>query len=813
METDDKQSAMDESTATSSTADAERLEKEERARLAAERRAKIMAQMATAQKTFMSTNAELFETSNAAPSSAAAHGGGMDWDATAAAEEESSRLSQQPICLGPNRRATIVEDQMYTCILCSEDSLVSNTSACMVYSAFVQKSTVLAHVNDRCASPHTGSCGHVMHATCWKNYFENEMLKEQRRPNRTRSPGIFLIDRQEFLCPMCRCLSNAVLPIAPMLSRYIRPPPVPGSAMQTDQLEDDNDFGKWIAIMENYNIHLHNVSCFSEISIAEDVSGTATSVTATASATPPEGGEAMSSSSLLSTPLGSLNAVLELSECFVPLTQPINRDIVSAELETYIELFIQSLRKVVPYRAAAEHCEPYLVTWLSSVYTIQSVEMCLRAMNKSLSGQMSIRQTSCLAGLIRASGLLGVCANNDICATLTTHFIGLLETLFDGLGTPVIEWDVFKMLATLIFMSPTVMAFKAPACGVPHGSALDHNYMQLMFVTNVAKILILCNVNCEQLIDDDDDVAIDEEVLPTLPSESKIVQFFLAYNFYHHIDDDDGDVGKSTRRRIPSQPQLIDVIKRDSETFLRCACLLFHYITDVPMPDAFEELGGDTFDGMCSYLGLPVADQLVDIIFNNTKVHAYMRTLAEHSTLQEMRRNKDTEYVAKACVPCVQAVRQLQSLPDDYSDLINSVSTFTCPNNDRDDTRNPTTCLVCGKILCSMTYCCQQECGSSTFGACTYHAIECGAGVGLFLRIRDSEILLLGMNKGSFMSAPYLDEYGETDQGLRRGNPLRLCPERLQKLHLLWLTHGLHEEIARSAETNQSVIQTQWQNM
>lgn len=102
---------------------------------------------------------------------------------------------------------------------------------------------------------------------------------------------------------------------------------------------------------------------------------------------------------------------------------------------------------------------------------------------------------------------------------------------------------------------------------------------------------------------------------------------------------------------------------------------------------------------------------------------------------------------------------------------------------------------------------------NQTVGACTYHAHECGAGVGIFLRIRDCEIVLLGLSKGSLMSAPYLDEYGETDQGLRRGNPLHLCKERLHKLHMMWLGHSLHEEIARTTEITNSLIATQWHNM
>jgi hypothetical protein len=84
----------------------------------------------------------------------------------------------------------------------------------------------------------------------------------------------------------------------------------------------------------------------------------------------------------------------------------------------------------------------------------------------------------------------------------------------------------------------------------------------------------------------------------------------------------------------------------------------------------------------------------------------------------------------------------------------------------------------------------------------------------MFLRVRECEVLFLASpNRGCFMSPPYLDDYGETDQGLRRGNPLRLCKERYKKLQRLWLSHGIHEEISRSIEASHNLITTQWQHI
>jgi len=78
------------------------------------------------------------------------------------------------------------------------------------------------------------------------------------------------------------------------------------------------------------------------------------------------------------------------------------------------------------------------------------------------------------------------------------------------------------------------------------------------------------------------------------------------------------------------------------------------------------------------------------------------------------------------------------------------------------------------------------------------HADVCGAGVGIFLRIRDCEILLLNtINRGSFMLAPFLDKWGENDTGLKRGNSLNLNKKQYQQIQILWLEHGLHREISK----------------
>lgn len=771
-----------------SIVDAEKVEKQDRARLAAERRAQIMAQMANAQKSFMSTNADLFESTTTSIQ-----------DKIEAAMEWQVNNDLKQICLGPDRKFEFVEDLVVTCILCSEDAVVNkNSDCCMVYSAFVQKSHVLLP-HDSMSYPHTSSCGHVMHALCWKEYFDNEVLKENRRPNRNRSQGS-TTEKKEFLCPLCRCLSNAVIPISPALSRV-----APTQPNQVTTLKDAEDFqsivepmpfDKWLYFMQNYNSALQLITDLPEI----------TDMTDDASSKFPD--------------IEDIVKEFSSIESFMKLAPPTSKQLITADLATYVKEFSHSAKRAAPYMFADEKTEPHLVTWMSCSYTIQSMEMYLRALNKPLKGQMSIRQTSCLNGLIRESGLLVTVINDEIAAKLLILLRSQLATIFTNSSSCFIEWDLFRMLITFVFITPSVLYARTKQCIVPNGTLLEYYLLKTIFLANITKILVLHNIEEMAEMIEVNHMEVDangpDQIVGGIEMSSNIetdvlIEFYNNHNFYVIDARDSGIAPPSAEISSKQLKELImKAIHDESRVFLRSACLLFQFLTDIDLPDELYDSEGDRFEVMCEYLGL---SSDIETYFKCDSINSFISNLAMHPDI-EIYRTKQRAELPSVLVPCVPKIRKLIDLPEDYSDLINTVLTFSCPNNDRDESsRNPTMCLICGVTLCSNTYCCQYEIDGTTVGACTYHAHECGAGVGIFLRIRECDVLLLGLNKGSFVSPSYLDRYGETDQGLRRGNPLKLCPERYQKLNLLWLNHGLHEEIARSVESMNSVIPTQWQHL
>lgn len=215
--------------------------------------------------------------------------------------------------------------------------------------------------------------------------------------------------------------------------------------------------------------------------------------------------------------------------------------------------------------------------------------------------------------------------------------------------------------------------------------------------------------------------------------------------------------GAPEPNKIKKTNNVMPNIKEKLLPFLRSTALFHHFLTNVQPPQKLKETNLDLssseeFDVLCFYLGIPfnfgniLETDMQHLALNwarHPRVQLIINTKTEHSV------QSPSEIPCKLVVQ-PHAVNQLMSLPVDYSELINSVSQFTCPNSEGDDSRSPTMCLVCGVILCSQSYCCQTELDGMMVGACTFHAYFCGAGVGIFLRIRDCKILLLaGRTKGN----------------------------------------------------------------
>uniref|UniRef100_A0A8C3G3V9 E3 ubiquitin-protein ligase n=1 Tax=Cyclopterus lumpus TaxID=8103 RepID=A0A8C3G3V9_CYCLU len=258
---------------------------------------------------------------------------------------------------------------------------------------------------------------------------------------------------------------------------------------------------------------------------------------------------------------------------------------------------------------------------------------------------------------------------------------------------------------------------------------------------------------------------------------------------------------------VTSGWQLFRCVKAGCLPFLRATALFFHYLNSTAPPADLLVAGPGQWEALCSYLDLPS---------NLLQLHQNQHTLLEplihrwccHPVVRQ------TLQVDGVIVRFPRESNRLIQLPEDYSILINQASSFTCPRSGGDKSRAPTLCLVCGSMLCSQSYCCQTEVDGEDVGACTAHTFTCGAGLGLFLRVRESQVLFVFLLYCLFVSPPVcLFVYLFTLCVLKRGNPLHLCAERYRKIERLWRQHGIAEVIGHAQEANQTLVAIDWQHL
>ncbi|EDV46445.1 E3 ubiquitin-protein ligase UBR1 [Drosophila erecta] len=793
-----------------------REEKENRARLAAERRAQIMAQMQNAQKSFMNSNAEMFAATDTETREESASTGAMDWEDIPSEEEQGAvALKPNVACLGPDRKFYQGSDDTVKCILCFENCAISRNIPQLVSSAFVQTSRVIfttPNLRTSQSALHMSCCGHVMHYDCWLEYFSNEEIKELRRPHRNRA-ALGQAANVEFHCPYCRTLSNTVLPVTAL-------PAFSPAPTSTDSYLPLDSF---VEIMSTLAIELgamkdDEMALFPSVSNILRMSGVVV------------GGMAQFERSVhliknLPGLHGDFGEVLEFLNKALINTMQIQQSHLKDQPATALE---PGSLELVP------------MLWDTCSYTLQALEIYLYVVQKPLKAELSMRHQSCARNLVRACARFSASElNNELPLLPSLRFQAefsarLLDTVFNQNGTSVLEWDCFRVLVPFQF---GVLNLMVPEKGhraiVPSGSMFDFYILQTMFLAHLTKAVLCFNVDKEKAkraAKTPNPELTQLDYVEQLPSRIRdnMVAFYRRYNIparvlqknkQMQLAEEDTEENQSQEQTvvIPCESHdlalLLEYVQRQMSSFLRCSCLFYRFLTDVDFPDTFPTDQLDRFDLMCQYLGL---DPMLGVYFDMETVYAtMMHSFASHPHIDrdvEQRCQPDARRSLQL-EPCLRPLPRLKVLCDDFSDLINSVSDIFCPNNEREEMKTPTMCLICGSILCGQSYCCQPELGKVSVGACTHHAHACGAEVGIFLRIRDCQVVYLGRGKGCFIPPPYLDEYGETDMGLRRGNPLRLCQAAYSKIFLQWLGHELHEEIARLNDNTNVAAAAQWHHM
>ncbi|XP_033001993.1 E3 ubiquitin-protein ligase UBR1 isoform X1 [Lacerta agilis] len=735
------------------TQDKEKAERKRKAEAARLHRQKIMAQMSALQKNFIETHKLLYENTQETQ--------GRD-----VMEEESPPIIDcTRIALGPKQGPSVAEKEVLTCILCQEEQEVRLECAAMVLSACVQRSTALTQHRgkmlelsgdridplfmdpDLSCGTHTGSCGHVMHAACWQKYFEAIQLNSRQRHHVEQ---VFDLENGEYLCPLCKSLCNTVIPILPLQAHKI-------NSEDAEVVVQLLSLPKWIEIV------MARISGYNKKN-TEEAKQIAPSL---------RDREMEETSS-------DFHSILSFG--VDPLVKYSN------SIKEMVVLFATAIYRI-GLKVAPNETDPRIpmMTWSTCAFTIQCLENLLEDEGKPLFGSLQNRQHSGLKALLQFAVAQRITLPQSL---IQQHLVRLLGVLLPSLkveDTPsLLDVDLFHVLVGAVLSFPSLY-WEDTVDLQPSSisSACNNLYLfHLVTMAHITQIILTTTTECLSA-----QAQHDSEEARAADSFCKEICRYTSGCYSQTV----------------AGWYLWDCIKKGIMPYLRCAALFFHYLLGVPPPEELSSVSEEgQFKALCGYLSLPTNLFLLFQEYWGTIEPLLQRWCVDPAVLSFLKgKSIGIRYPRKR--------NKLVELPDDYSCLLNKGSQFRCPRSSDDETKHPVLCLFCGAMLCSENTCCQELVNGEELGACTSHAVHCGAGVCIFLKIRDCKIILIGgKTRGSFYPAPYLDEYGETDPNLARGNPLHLCHERYRKLHLLWQQHCIIEEIARSQETNQIFFGFNW---
>ncbi|KAJ2888302.1 E3 ubiquitin-protein ligase ubr1 [Coemansia asiatica] len=196
-------------------------------------------------------------------------------------------------------------------------------------------------------------------------------------------------------------------------------------------------------------------------------------------------------------------------------------------------------------------------------------------------------------------------------------------------------------------------------------------------------------------------------------------------------------------------------------------------------------------------LHLPSMHQILDVTAQKSTVHLAESWLRELSLFR--RRHKSPVSLGAGYTMAIPmsmpTLYSLVELPDRFEVLFERSAKAFCPRCNGVPS-DPALCLLCGGFVCAQSFCCEED----GIGECNMHMKTCGGTVGVYLLVKKCGLLLLHHDNGCFMSAPYLDQHGEVDLGLKRGRPLFINRSRYDEMKKLVLTQKIPVFVARKID-------------
>ncbi|KAF2147432.1 uncharacterized protein K452DRAFT_240900 [Aplosporella prunicola CBS 121167] len=681
--------------------------------------------------------------------------------------------------------------------------------------------------------PVSTGCGHIMHYSCFEVYLQ---ATQRRHINQIARQHPERPEHKEFMCPLCKALGNAFLPII-WDGKTITYPGV---------LEPEISFDNWLE---------SHVS----VQISKLDKGPETRATETPAALARQSNmffeygkeniisQLASQLSDLARP-GVLNLSMPASSGprfplpgFMPRPDedplrdpfPVGEGSTSTtQVAPTVELvrIYQRLRDTMrqnnlgtlyPYSLSPSIITDdltYTDTLAKSLgFSISAIEIAQRGVESDVGctlldkiSAQSLTHLRVLSETVSSYLAIGVIRHQGSTKT-NTEFLESQNRQLQQLmfGHPLVEETPSplssKAVSPLLQQDPFIFLAESSVCLVPALRFDIHHVMRLCYLAEIVKVITTF-------------VLAESDVLASVPASDENVyrehapslsewQLKLFTSFVKRIVQDNPEAAMSDATRYAAlfhysstnfMRYLRVLVSSYALPFVRKAILLMHVRYGIEYPDAGYDSGKEPeLQRLSRALRLPSLDEIFSSYLMDSPASMITRSIAS-GWIQHWALSKESNLKRKPLTLSHPAIFELVGLPKNYDTLTDEAIKRRCPSNPSKELTDPCVCLFCGEMFCSQAVCCMKD---GTRGGCMQHQAKCGGNVGLFINIRKCMLLFSHYTNGSWFAAPYLDKHGETDMSLRRHHQLYLHQKRYDALvRNVWLNHQVPSTIARKLE-------------
>lgn len=682
--------------------------------------------------------------------------------------------------------------------------------------------------------PVSTSCGHIMHFSCFENYYQSITRRHTQQVARNHPERISL---KEFVCPLCKALANTFLPII------------------------------WKHSQQSYPGSLH-VSQEYESFVAQDISRLTGTLNLTERGTFETLASQMYSQTMATFSNSSLTPAIARWQAGDLTISPTSQAWAERpELAAFAELasIYGRLRETLTIVSRTNHAGPSQQEWHLNHFkllvntfanTIASVEIGHRGREAEFGTSLltsvpeqTLSHLQTMSSTLRAyaaTGALTVQGSvenqyKELCDQLERQLAGLsavLESPVSASGSPppLLCIDAFQFLVqTTMVLSPI------------RNLELRH-VLQLSLTLELLRVILAFMLDSKGFLRSSEKLLqgqVHHAASPSADAEQlRSTESFVAWIDRQLQQSQVSDWGRGVQLRDTVQQMsaehagaLFKICKVYALAFVRKSAIFFHVAHGIDFPNtAGSEASLPELDRLLHLLQLPSISDIF-MSFDEFSGRSALKDRARvwlSDCIQYEVRNLLLNQQPGSRVPPLgvrllhPAPLELIGLPKYFDVLMEESHHRKCPTTGK-EVSDPALCLFCGEIFCSQTVCCLTK---EMRGGCNAHVEKCSSPIGMFLFIRKCHVALLHVVKdpkmvehdrertsrgihalppgsltlshGSFFPAPYLTKHGETDSGLRSKHQLILNQKRYDKLlRDTWLmTNGsVWSTIARKLES------------